>query len=300
MKDPRCALGAASSSLRAGPAGAHTMTGPAPTPRPFGLAFLNLHRCTAPEAVQAAAHAGAAFLGLRPWQNVPGSPFQRLIGEPAILREVQAAMADTGVRVLDLEIIRIDAGFDARRLTPLFELGAALGARSVTVAGDDTDAARLCDSYARVCEAMAPYGLTADLEFTPWTAVPDARTALQVVQRAGSPANAGILPDPLHFARSRTTLEDLRAIPRHLLHYAQICDGIPGLNFTTEQLIHSARCERLFPGEGGIDLRGFLDALPPDLPLSCEVVHLEREAAMSPADWAAHCLALTRSRVASL
>jgi hypothetical protein len=100
---------------------------------------------------QAAAHAGAAFLGLRPWQNVPGSPFQRLIGEPAILREVQAAMADTGVRVLDLEIIRIDAGFDARRLTPLFELGAALGARSVTVAGDDTDAARLCDSYARVC-----------------------------------------------------------------------------------------------------------------------------------------------------
>lgn len=143
---------------------------------------------------------------------MPGSPFQRLIGEPAILREVQAAMADTGVRVLDLEIIRIDAGFDARRLMPLFELGATLGARSVTVAGDDLDAARLCDSYARVCEAMAPYGLTADLEFTPWTAVPDARTALQVVQRAGTPANAGILPDPLHFARSRTTVEDLRAI----------------------------------------------------------------------------------------
>ena len=246
--------------------------------RPFGLAFLNLHRCTAPEAVRAAAQAGAAFLGLRPWQNVPGSPFQRLIGEPSILREVQAAMADTGVRVFDLEIIRIDAAFDAQRWKPLYEVGAALGARSVTVAGDDPDSARLCDSYARVCEAMAPYGLTADLEFTPWTAVPDARTAL-------------------HFARSRTTLEDLRAIPRSLLHYAQICDGIPGLHFTTEQLIHSARCERLFPGEGGIDLSGFLDALPPDLPLSCEVVHLEREAAMSPSEWAARCLATTRSLV---
>jgi sugar phosphate isomerase/epimerase len=273
------------------------MNAPASTSRPYGLAFLNLHRCTAPEAVQAAAQAGATFLGLRPWQNVPGSPFQRLIGEPAILREVQAAMADTGVRVFDLEIIRIDASFDAQRWKPVYEIGAALGARSVTVAGDDPDAARLCDSYAQVCEAMAPYGLTADLEFTPWTAVPDARTALQVVQRAGTPANAGILPDPLHFARSRTTLEDLRAIPRQLLHYAQICDGTPGLHFTTEQLIHSARCERLFPGEGGIDLRGFLDALPPDLPLSCEVVHLEREAAMSPTEWAARCLAATRRLV---
>ena len=60
---------------------------------------------------------------------------------------------------------------------------------------------------------------------------------------------AGILPDPLHVARSHTTLDDLRAIPRGLLHYAQICDGEPGLDFTTEQLVHTARCERLLPGE---------------------------------------------------
>jgi sugar phosphate isomerase/epimerase len=95
-------------------------------------------------------------------------------------------------------------------------------------------------------------------------------------------------------ARSHTTLQDLRDIPRHLLHYLQICDGEPGLHFTTEQLIHTARCERLLPGEGRIDLRGYLQALPADLPLSCEVVHLERERAIGPADWAAQCLAATR------
>jgi sugar phosphate isomerase/epimerase len=262
--------------------------------RPYALAFLNLHRCTAPEAVQVAARAGADFIGLRPWQNVPGSPYQRLIGEPSLLRETQAAMRDTGVRVFDLEIIRIDAGFDAHRWDALYEVGAALGAKAVTVAGDDADEARLCDHYAQLCEAMAPFGLTADLEFTPWTAVPDARTALRVIERAGAPANAGILPDPLHVARSHTTLQDLRDIPRHLLHYLQICDGEPGLHFTTEQLIHTARCERLLPGEGRIDLRGYLQALPADLPLSCEVVHLERERAIGPADWAAQCLAATR------
>jgi hypothetical protein len=96
----------------------------------------------------------------------------------------------------------------------------------------------------------------------PWTAVPDAKTALRIVNAAGKPANAGILVDALHVGRSSTTLDDIRAIPRELLHYAQICDAEAGQHFNTEQMIQTARCERRLPGEGSIDLTGIFNALP--------------------------------------
>ena len=74
------------------------------------------------------------------------------------------------------------------------------------------------------------------------------------------------VPEPSEVGDHRwTTLDELRALPRAWLHYAQICDGpVPGPT-TTEGLIHAARCERLLPGEGGLDLRGTFAALPADI-----------------------------------
>jgi sugar phosphate isomerase/epimerase len=71
----------------------------------------------------------------------------------------------------------------------------------------------------------------------------------------------------------------------------QICDAHAGVHFSTEQMIHTARCERLLPGTGNIDLNGLMAALPPDLPVSVEVVHHGLEAALPPAPWAAACRA---------
>ena len=196
--------------------------------------------------------------------------------------------------VFDLEIIRINEGFDPHTWDALYDVGAQLQAKAILVAGDDPNESRLTTNYARLCEVMAPYGMTADLEFMPWTAVPDAKAALRIVDNAGRPANAGILVDALHFGRSDTTLADIRAIPRELLHYAQICDAEAGRNFTTEQMIHTARCERLLPGEGSIDLRGLMATLPADLPVSVEVVNHGCEAHTPVTDWAAECLAASR------
>ena len=262
--------------------------------RTYSLAYLTANRCTPVEAIRVAAATGYASVGLRLWPNAPGAPQQFLLGDAAILREMQAAQRDTGVSVFDLEIVRIGAAFNPHTWDALFDAEAALGAQAILVAADDTDRARLIDHYAQLCEVVRPYGLSADLEFMPWTAVPDARSALQVVRNAGSPANAGILVDALHFGRSHTTLDDIRAIPRELLHYAQICDAKAGTHFTTEQMIHSARCERLLPGEGTIDVRGLFAALPADLPVSVEIVNFAKEAGTTPADWAATCLLAAR------
>ena len=266
-------------------------------PRIYSLAYLTSRLCTPPQALCVAAAGGYAHVGLRLWPNAPGAPQQVLLGQPAVLRETIAAQNDTGVGVFDLEIIRIGAQFDPHAWDALYDAGAALKARAILVAGDDTDEARLTANYARLCEVMQPYGMSADLEFMPWTAVPDARSALRIVSNAGMPANAGILVDALHVGRSHTTLDDIRAIPRALLHYAQICDAQAGTGFSTEQMVHTARCERLLPGEGTIDLQGLLDALPGDLPISVEVVNFAREAQTTPAAWAALCLAASRPLV---
>lgn len=259
--------------------------------RIHSLAYLSSHRCTPPDAVRAAAANGYQHVGLRVWPNAPGAPQQFLLDRPAVLQATRSAIADTGVGVFDVEIIRIGDAFDPHTWDPLYDACAALKAKAILVAGDDPDEARLTQNYARLCEAMRPYGLTADLEFMPWTAVKDAKSALRIVRNAGAPANAGILVDALHFSRSTTTLDDIRAIPRELLHYAQICDAAAGTHFTAEEMIHTARCERLLPGDGSIDITGLFAALPADLPVSVEVVNFAREKTADPMQWAAACLA---------
>ena len=254
--------------------------------RIYSLAYLTANASTVPEAIGIAATLGYAQVGLRLLPNGPGGPCQRLLGDAPLMREVQAQLRDSGVGVFDLEIIRIGASFEASAYRPLFEAGQQLGARAVLVAADDPDGARLADSYARLCECMRPYGLSADLEFMPWTEVRDARAALRVLTQAGLPSNAGLLVDALHFGRSHTTLDDIAAIPRGLLHYAQICDAQAGTHFSTEALIQTAREARLLPGEGDIDLGGLFAQLPVDLPVSVEVVNLARSRPMGDLAWA--------------
>lgn len=269
-------------------------------PRPYSLAFLTAPALTPPEAIRLAADTGYQFVGLRLVPNQPGAPQQHLIGLPEVLRATRQAVAETGVGVFDLEILRIGPGFRLDDCLPLLEVGAELGARAVLVAGDDPERERLAAHYAQLCAAAHTYGLSADLEFMPWTAVRDAQDALDVVRRAGTPAGCGLLMDALHAARSTTRLEDLRALPPELLHYAQISDAPvrgPGEPpFSTDEMIHAARNERLLPGEGGIDLAGLFGCLPDTLPVSVEIPNLARIPQEGQTRWAR--LALERSQAA--
>ena len=262
--------------------------------RSYSLSYLTASSLTPPQAIAVAAQTGYSHVGLRLWPSVPGGAFQDLLDDPPLMRETMARLQDTGVAVFDLEVIRIGAQFDALACRPLLEAGAALKARAVLVVGDDPEPARLAHAYAHLCELALPFALSVDLEFLPWTAVRDARNALRIVDAAGRPANAGVLVDALHVARSLTTLADIAALPRACLHYAQICDGPGSGTFTREQMIHTAVSERLLPGEGGIDLRGLFGALPPDLPVSIEIPHHIRLPKLGALEWARQALAASR------
>ena len=268
-------------------------------PRTFSLAYLTAAPLSPPDAVSLATRLGYGAVGLRAMPAAPGGAFDPLIESKELVRETVRAMADTGVSVFDVEIVRLAPDFDIERFRPFLALCGELSAKAILVAADDPDEARLTANFATFCQAAAPYGVSADLEFMAWTAVKDAKSAHRIVKAAGQP-NGGILVDSLHVGRSTTTIDDLRAIPRSMLNYAQICDATPGTHFTDAELIHTARCARLLPGEGTIDLVGMFDALPRDLPVSIEIPHDIRKPQLGVEEWSRQALAAARAVLARL
>ena len=81
----------------------------------------------------------------------------------------------------------------------------------------------------------------------------------------------GILVDTLHFNRSGSRLEQLDQVPASRLPFVHVSDASVKDSYTTEELLHAARAERLPPGEGGIDIKGILSRMPPGIPLALEV-----------------------------
>jgi sugar phosphate isomerase/epimerase len=241
---------------------------------------------------------GYASVGLRLRPNTPGAPHQAFIDNRKLQKEVLERLKNTHVSVFDIEIIRIAESFDPVDYRALLDAGAALGAKAVLVAGDDPNEARLSQHYARLCEFIRPYGMTADLEFMAWTGVKNAMAALRVIEQAGNPSNAGVLFDALHFGRSSTQLDDIAHIPSSLLHYAQMCDATPGVHFSTEELIHTAREERLLPGEGNIDIQGLFDRLPHGIPVSVEIPHFKRSKILRDHGWAKAALKAAQTLLA--
>ncbi|MFK4524056.1 sugar phosphate isomerase/epimerase [Bradyrhizobium japonicum] len=263
----------------------------------YSLAYLTSAPMAPPDALELAGKLGYQAIGVRIAPAAPGGDFSPLTTDQAMLRDTIRRIGDTGVSVFDVEIARLGADFKSERFAAFLDTAGRLKARAILVAGDDPDEARLTDSFAKFCRAAAPYGLTADLEFMPWTAVKNANAALRIVTNAAEP-NGRVLVDALHAARSATTLGDIANLARHLLSYAQLCDAPAGVPATHEELIHTARCARLLPGDGGTDLRGLVRALPDDLPLSLEIPNDEWLPRLGAEEWGRRALAAARRIVA--
>lgn len=261
--------------------------------RDYSLAHLTALSLSPSELVEAAAEAGYRYVGLRMTRVTTQEPHYPLATDPALMRRTRSRLAATGVEVLDIELARIDPTGNPRDYLRFLEAGAELGARHVIGQLPDPDFARKTDRFAELCDLARPLGLTIDLEFPSWTETPDLAEATRVLRAAGRP-NAGLLIDLLHFARSGSSLAELRDLPPEWFHFAHVCDAPAEIPATQAGLIHTARFERLFPGEGGIDLRSILSALPPGIPYALEIPHAERVAQFGAKEHARLALATTR------
>ena len=236
----------------------------------YSLAHLTALALPPTDLIDAAAAAGYRYVGLRLTRVTQEEPLYSLITDRALLRETRAHLAGTGVGVWDVELARMGPDADVKGYLPLLQTAAELGARHVISQLPDADRSRAADNFAELCDLAVPFNLGVNLEFVSWTQTPDLHSAsaiLNAVQRR----NAGMLVDLLHFARSNSSVAALRKLPREWFRYAHVCDAPAQVPATVEGLIHTARCERLVPGDGGIDVRGILECLPAGIPYALEI-----------------------------
>ncbi|CAD6528462.1 sugar phosphate isomerase/epimerase family protein [Paraburkholderia sabiae] len=238
--------------------------------RALSLSALTALELAPPQMVQCAVDAGYDFVGLRLLPATDHEVRHDIVGDTPLRRETLAVLKDTGMRVLDVEIIRLKPETDVASFKPMLETAAELGARYVLVAGNDPDEARTVDNLGKLCDLAAPLGLSPSLEPMPWTDVKNITQGARVVKASGK-RNTGLIIDPLHFDRAACSLDELRSLPRDYFGYVQFCDAPAERPTDLDTLLFQARCERMIPGEGGLDLAGILRALPDHLPVSIEV-----------------------------
>lgn len=237
---------------------------------PLALAHLTALDAPPPELIGLAAAAGYAAVGLRLYPAFAGSRFYSLpAGSPA-MRDMRARLRGEGVTVNDIEFIGIGAQFDVAALDPLLDTAEELGARCLSVCGDDPDRARLTERFSALCERAAPRGLRVELEYMAWRQVACFADAFEVVMAANQ-RNGGILIDALHVWRTGGSERDVDGVPPALIRTVQLCDAPWERPTTPEALLEEARTGRLAPGCGGLPLRALLAVLPDEAALSLEV-----------------------------
>ena len=219
----------------------------------------------------------------------------------AVAAEVRSRTVDAGVVILDVEVVWLQPGLDDPDHFRIIDAGAAIGARNVLVVSSDPDAGATAAKLRRLVDHGTERGLRVCLEFGMFTAIRGLGPALDIIERSGS--DAGVLIDPLHFARTESSLEDLRAVDPRRIPYAQFCDGpavgAPADDF--EAIIHEALDVRLDVGAGEFPLAAIRDALPPETPLSIELrSKAVRDAWSDATDRARAVLASTRAGLANL
>lgn len=240
----------------------------------FSLAALTVLELSPPEMIAVAAEAGYDAVGLRLIPATLEEHHFPLASDRDLLRRTQQALSDTGIKVLDIEILRLKPETRIiEEFAPILDIGAELGASEVLVAGNDDDLVRTQENFAQLCELAKARGLHPHLEFMPWTGVKNLEQAASVVGnvRARGNDNACLLVDAFHFNRSASRLETLASVPPEWLRYVQLCDVAGAIPSDMNEILRQARQERCFPGDGDIDLVSLLHALPRDTPLSLEI-----------------------------
>jgi len=261
----------------------------------YSLAHLTVLGCDPPEMTYIAARTGYDYVGFRliP-MGLPGE-HAYLPGDRAMIRRTKAALKETGVRMLDLELARILREVDPETYLPAMETTAELGGRHVISSAwtnDRSDRDFIVERYAQICELAEPFGLTVDLEFPSFSRITNLQEAADIVGAAGK-SNSGILVDILYFHFSRVGFEELDALPRDWFHFMHICDTDEDSPISRNQMRHVARDERLYFGEGHINFREILHHLP-DIPYAIELPNIERVKELGYEEHARRCLQTAR------
>lgn len=241
----------------------------------YSLVHLTGINIPPPEFIRIAAAAGYDCVSLRTISmGMPGE-IPHDLTKPELMRATKEALKETGIIFHDTENARIAEGVDIKSYEPHLAAVAELGVRHVLGNIWTPDKAYYTDQFGKLCELAAQYELDVNVEFVTWASVTNLQQAAELLRAVNMP-NTGITVDALHFYRSRVQLSELDELPRKWFKFMHLCDC--GVEIPTEKdaLVHTGRAERLYPGEGCINMKALIERLPADIIRGIEVPHLVR------------------------
>ena len=239
--------------------------------RKFSLAYLTIPGTGPVDQIRIAAEAGYDLVSLRGIpMNLPNEPHCRFDQDKKLFNEIKQALSDYNIRLMDIELARIREDLKVEDYEPAFSAAAELGATDVLSSIWTKDKDFYYNEFAKLCDLAAKYSLRVNLEFVTFAGVTNLAEALDVLNKVERP-NAYLMVDTLHAHRSRVSPDDIAKVEPAKFGFIHLCDGpgpIPELD--DPSMIGVAREGRLYPGDGEIDLKSFLLAMPPN-PISIEL-----------------------------
>lgn len=255
----------------------------------YSLAHLTVLQSSPPELTYIAFNAGYDYVGFRSiYMGLDGEPNYDLANNKQMLRDTKKALSLTGMEVLDIELAKIFSGMDPTQYEPAMEVAAELGAKHVLSSIWTDDRNEQIEYFSQVCEIAKQYNLTVELEYVPIASIRDLESTLHIL-RTVNQDNAGLMIDVHHFHRARDRVEDLEDIPKEWFRYVHICDAQEDIPSSNEEMTRIIREERLYLGEGGIDVFSIVKRMP-DIPYSIELPNLKRSRQLGDEEHARRCL----------
>jgi sugar phosphate isomerase/epimerase len=266
---------------------------------PLGIECLSTFGLHPVELIRLTGELGCSHvtLNLGPAANrlptYPGISFRH---DPALQREMAAALADSGVRLGLVEGFAIGPDTGAEDYRRDLDMVAGIGARAICAVSLERDMARSHGEFARLTELAAERGLITTTEVGAGV-LRRLDKALAAVAAVGSPAFK-LLIDTMHFFRFGSTVSDFAALDPAVVGHIQLCD-VP-MPAAIESYMDEALYERRAPGDGDLPLREFLQHVPPAVVVGLEIpIRSEAERGIAPRERLTRCVAQARALMKS-
>jgi sugar phosphate isomerase/epimerase len=216
--------------------------------------------------------------------------------EPALRREMAAAMVDRGISIALGESILVRPDGDVREFEGDLDVFHELGVRRVNTISREPDLGRTIDQVGVFVEMAIQRGMVTTVENCPGFVPHDLAQAVQIIKAVNRPEFRLNL-DTMHVMRAGATVADIAVLDPRLIGYVQVSDSTmdpPGPDYVSEALTN-----RLVPGTGRLPLQEILGLVEPEVVVSVEVPMLAAaQAGVQPRERVGSAVTATRALLA--